>query len=177
MSTMASQSTSLTIVHITVYLVADQRKHQSTASLAFVRGIHQWLMNSPHKGPVTRKMFPLDDVIMEHACSQVSLQTNHFAWYFIYQVQLFQMANMIVNLGTLSDNKTWAQFQLHQNKALLALELSQQADQQTDHRLRQIIWQEIKFNFLWKGCGDVAFHMETPGPISQRFYEFIIQIL
>ena len=39
---------------------ADQRKHQSSTSLAFVR----WPMNSPHKGPVTRKMFPFDDVIM-----------------------------------------------------------------------------------------------------------------
>ena len=43
---------------------ADQRKHQSSASMAFVRGIHQWPVNSPHKGPVTRKMFPFDDVIM-----------------------------------------------------------------------------------------------------------------
>ena len=42
----------------------DQRNHQSSASLAFVRGIHQWPVNSPHKGPVTRKMFPFDDVIM-----------------------------------------------------------------------------------------------------------------
>ena len=43
---------------------AGQRKHQSSASLAFVRKIHQWSVNSPHKGPVTRKMFPFDDVIM-----------------------------------------------------------------------------------------------------------------
>ena len=43
---------------------ADQRKHQSSASLAFVRGIHRWPVNSPHKGPVTRKMFPFDDIIM-----------------------------------------------------------------------------------------------------------------
>ena len=42
---------------------ADQRKHQSSASLAFVLGIHRWPVNSPHKGPVTRKMFPFDDVI------------------------------------------------------------------------------------------------------------------
>ena len=43
---------------------ADQRKHQSSASLAFVRGIHRWPVNSPHKWPVTRKMFPFDDVVM-----------------------------------------------------------------------------------------------------------------
>ena len=39
------------------------KKRQSSASLAFVRGIHRWPVNSPHKGPVTRKMFPFDDVI------------------------------------------------------------------------------------------------------------------
>ena len=38
---MASQVISLTIVCSTVYSVADQRKHQSSASLAFVRGIHR----------------------------------------------------------------------------------------------------------------------------------------
>ena len=43
---------------------ADQRKRQSSAWLAFVRGIHRWPVNSPHKGPVTRKVFPFDDVIM-----------------------------------------------------------------------------------------------------------------
>ena len=61
---MASQITSLTIVYSTVYSGADQRKHQSSALLAFVREIHQWPVNSPHKGPVTQKMFPFDDVIM-----------------------------------------------------------------------------------------------------------------
>ena len=64
MGAMASQITSLTIVYSTVYSGADQRKHQSSASLAFVRGIHRWLVNSPHKWPVTRKMFPFDNVIM-----------------------------------------------------------------------------------------------------------------
>ena len=64
MRAMASQITSLTIVYSTVYSGADQRKHQSSASLAFVRGIHRWPVNSPHKGPVTRKTFPFDDVFM-----------------------------------------------------------------------------------------------------------------
>ena len=43
MSKMASQITRLMIVYSTVYSSADQRKHQSSASLAFVRGIHRWL--------------------------------------------------------------------------------------------------------------------------------------
>ena len=64
MSMMASQITSRRIVYSSIYWGADQRKHQSSASLAFVRGIHQWPVNSPHKGPVTWKMLPLDDVIM-----------------------------------------------------------------------------------------------------------------
>ena len=64
MSAMASQMTSLMIVYSSVYSGTDQRKYQSSASLAFVRGIHRWPVNSPHKGPVTRKMFPFDDVIM-----------------------------------------------------------------------------------------------------------------
>ena len=64
MSAMASQITSLPIVYSTVYSGEDQRKHQSPVSLAFVRGIHRWLVNSPHKGPVTRKLFPFDDVII-----------------------------------------------------------------------------------------------------------------
>ena len=64
MGAMAYQITSLTIVYSTVYSSADQRKHQSSASLAFVRGIHRSPVNSPHKRPVTRKMFPFDDVIM-----------------------------------------------------------------------------------------------------------------
>ena len=64
MGVMASQITSLPIVYLTIYSGADQRKHQSSASLAFVRGIHRWPVNSPHKWPVTRKTFPFNDVIM-----------------------------------------------------------------------------------------------------------------
>ena len=62
MSAMELQITSLTVVYSTVYSGADQRNHQS--SLAFVRGIHRWPVNSPHNRPVTRKMFPFYDVIM-----------------------------------------------------------------------------------------------------------------
>ena len=60
MSAMSTQITSLTIVYSTIHSGVDQRKHQSSASSAFVRG----MVNSPHKGPVTRKMFPFFDVIM-----------------------------------------------------------------------------------------------------------------
>ena len=63
MSAIASQIIRLTNVYSTVYSDANQRKHQSSASLAFKRGIHRWPVNSPHKGPATQKMFPFDDVI------------------------------------------------------------------------------------------------------------------
>ena len=66
MDTMASQITSLAIVYSTVYSGTDQRKHQSSAALAFVWGIHRWPVNSPPKRPVTRKRIPFDDVIMEN---------------------------------------------------------------------------------------------------------------
>ena len=75
MSAMASQITSLTIVYSTVYSGADQRKHQSSAPLAFVRLIHQWPLNFPHTGPVTRKMFPFDDVIMRVVIHSPTIQT------------------------------------------------------------------------------------------------------
>ena len=63
MSAMASPNTGFSIVYPTVCSGVDRRKHQSSASLAFVRGIHRWPVNSPHKGPVKWKMFPFDDVI------------------------------------------------------------------------------------------------------------------
>ena len=65
MGAIASQITSFTmIVYSTVYSGTDQRKHQSSASLAFVLGMHRGPVNSPHKWPVMRKMFPFDGVIM-----------------------------------------------------------------------------------------------------------------
>ena len=64
MSGMASQITSLTIVYSAVYPGTDQRKHQSPAPMAFVWGIHRGPVNSPHKWPVTRKLFPFEDDIM-----------------------------------------------------------------------------------------------------------------
>ena len=66
MSALAYQITSVSIVCSTVCSGADQRQYQASASLAFVRGIHQWLVDSLHKGPVTQKMFPFYNDIMSH---------------------------------------------------------------------------------------------------------------
>ena len=64
MNVTVSQITGIPIFHLTVCSGEDQRKHQSFASLAFVRGIHRWLEISQHKEPVTWQMFPFDDIIM-----------------------------------------------------------------------------------------------------------------
>ena len=86
MGAMASQITSLTIVYSIVYSVADKRKYQTSALLAFVWGIHRSPVNSPHKGPVTGKMFPFHDVIMwvqesaNATCRLKSLLSNYIHW-------------------------------------------------------------------------------------------------
>ena len=93
MGAMASQITSLTIVYSTVYSGADQSKHQSSASLAFVWGIHRGPVNSPHKWPVTRKMFPFDDVIMDRdknghhsADITVKFMFSYENWHILIQI-------------------------------------------------------------------------------------------
>ena len=60
-STMASQITSLTIVYSTIYSRCRSKK---TPKLRVTGLCGRWPVNSPHKGPVTWKMFPFDDVIM-----------------------------------------------------------------------------------------------------------------
>ena len=96
MSAMVSQNTSLTIFYSTVYSVVDQRKHQSSASLAFVRGIHLWPVNSPHKGPVTRKMFTFDDVIMNDWVSAGDIFSHYTPLILPYnsQVNLYVFADV-----------------------------------------------------------------------------------
>ena len=76
MSVMVFQITSVSVVYLSVCSGADQRKHGSSASLDFVRGIHRWPVNSPQKGQVTRKMFPFDDVIMRCQMTIMMLIAN-----------------------------------------------------------------------------------------------------
>ena len=103
LGTMASQITRLKIVCWTVYSGADQRKHQCSAPPAFVWGIHWWPVNSPHKGPVTRKMFPFDDVILysgqrSHYTISITTSTNfsllHVFSYFLEEL-FFPVNGMI----------------------------------------------------------------------------------
>ena len=91
----------LTIVYSTVYSSVDQRKHQSSASLAFVRWVYRWPLNSPHKWPVTWKMFPFDDVIMW--CL--------FAWSALSHY-LNQCGKMVTRFLELIFIETWINIQL-----------------------------------------------------------------
>ena len=74
---------------LSVYSDADQRKHQSSASLAFVRGIHRWPVNSPHKGPVTRKMFPFDDVIMSFKVHDPRIRTYQYIYKYLRLISYY----------------------------------------------------------------------------------------
>ena len=100
MSAMASRITSLTIVCSTVYSGTEQRKHQCSAPLAFVRGIHRWPVNSPHKGPVTRKIFPFDDVIMDTQIWSSFFHTNKTSQSGLYHLCVSNTLAMM----TCSDN-------------------------------------------------------------------------
>ena len=98
MGVIASQITSLTIVYSIVYSDADQRKHQSSASLAFVWGIHQGPVTSPHKWPVTWKMFQFDDVIMSHPIKSFSRCRLNSSWYKYTACATEHTENMLVRL-------------------------------------------------------------------------------
>ena len=80
MGRVASQITSLTIVYTIVYSDADHSKHQNSVSLVFVLRIHRGPVNSPHKWPVTRKMLPFDDVIMNPSDRRYVLSPVNLAY-------------------------------------------------------------------------------------------------
>ena len=105
---MAYQITSLTIVYSNVYSGTDHRKHQSSASLAFVRGIHRSPVNSPHKGPVTQKIFPFDDVILDvrrltyHTNNDISRTCYFNSCKTIFFIMWYHYLNR-VNIGAAAD--------------------------------------------------------------------------
>ena len=81
MGAMASQITSLTIVYSIVHSGADQRKHQSSASLAFVRGI-------PHKRPVARKIFL--SYLVDFLCVSNEYRAVTFVWELAISIETMQ---------------------------------------------------------------------------------------
>ena len=114
MSAMASQITSLTIVYSTVY----SRKHWSSASLAFVRGIRRWPVNSRHKGLITWKIFLCDSVIMV-----LFTRTQCIIRYGNNNCQISKVhyiANTTTHL-TSHDTVTWWRHQMKTFSALFAI--------------------------------------------------------
>ena len=112
MSAIASQMASLTIVYSIVYSGTGQRKHQSSASLAFVQGIHRGPVNSPHKGPVTRKMFPFDDVIMNSVLfkrngNQHLIQCANLGWLCLQWPLLLTWFNISAWISNYMPGKVW----------------------------------------------------------------------
>ena len=112
MSAMASQINSLAIVCSIFCSGADQRKHQSSESLAFLRGIHQWPLDFPTKGPVTRKMYPFDDVIMLSrkafpchdvscfSCMHIWCKSTRFSWQYHTMVMSVGLPFSRIRLST-----------------------------------------------------------------------------
>ena len=127
MSAMTSQITNLTIVYPTVYSWANQRKHESSASL--VRGIHQWPVNSPHKRPVTRNMFPFDDVMM---CRLIRRSVGH-------------LGNGWSNKRTARKDKT----PVTPRRRHYIFACSDRPRQIHFHWQQEIVWGQQHFQFLW----------------------------
>ena len=101
MGAMESQITGVSIVHSTVSSGADQGKHKSSTSLAFVWRSHRWPVHSPHKGPVTWKIFPFDDVIMRYLATVIM-----YAWRMRMSLRWLSIFDFIEIIQKCSD-KTW----------------------------------------------------------------------
>ena len=99
---MVSQISGVSIVYSKVCSRADQINHQSSASLAFGRGIHRRRVNPPHKGPVTRNMFPFDDIIIIHASGfKLHLFSYQSQRPLVVNLTIFSMAVLMSNEYTL----------------------------------------------------------------------------
>ena len=124
MSYSASQITSVTISYPTVCSGADQREFQSSASLAFVRGIHLWPVHSPHKWPVTQKMFPFDYITMYSPafCNQTSMlpfytmfstsKPKQNGWHFADYVFKFVLLVCKILYFNSSFTETWSKWSI-----------------------------------------------------------------
>ena len=118
MTTIASQITSLTAAYSTVYSDADQRKHQSSVSLAFVWEIHRRPVNSAHKGQVTRKMFPFNDVIMYKLDDNPAslMRSRHpisdknytvVSWLWKQHQGIYNNTKTLLNANNVANSTTW----------------------------------------------------------------------
>ena len=130
MSVIASQITSLTIVYSTVYPGVDQSKHQSSASLAFVWGIHRRPVNSPHKWPVTRKIFPFDDVIMKYWYKMKFSEKKTHGCHFVISAMPADGFNTMKcqDICRYSDDPAWVMYTSGLNLEGLALSYKARSD-------------------------------------------------
>ena len=75
--------------------IPTSKKHQSLHYWSFVRGIHRWPVNSPHKGPVSRKK---SFYLMTSSCKGQMTLTLH------YMVQMFEQIHRTLN----RENPSWS---------------------------------------------------------------------
>ena len=115
MGAIASQITSLTIIYSIGYSDADQRKHHSSASLAFMLGIHRGPVNSPHKWPEIRKMSPFDDVIMcvQIAGNIIALQCRNTIPSFQWNIFGTLLRDLVITPNTKSHGQQFPHFMAH----------------------------------------------------------------
>ena len=151
---MASQITSLIIVNSTVYSGTDERKHQSSASLAFVWGIHGWPVNSPHKWPVKRKMFPFDDVIMVTINARITggicIKTSWHRKAFHFAVPLWVESSMWIHGPLVDSPYKWPVMSSCAISLLLTVE--QSVCCQWYEKVMTFIWRH--YNVFWQKCYD-----------------------
>ena len=159
MGAMASQVTSLTTVYSTVYSGADQRKQQCSASLAFVRGIHRSPVNSPHKEPVTREMFPFDDVFMLGICKgwrQVIILTKNdlLSTFILFMPQCVTQLLQTISFSSLND---------------VTITLSTDYDSRLTRAHRDFNWSKDTWGTEWlvRSSASQCYWL----PICQRYYE------
>ena len=113
MSVMASQITSVSSVCLTVSSGANQRKYQSSASLAFVRGIHRWPVDSPHKGSVTRKMFHVSCFVSELSSLRRVLLNEKYSYHDFFINLHFQILTR--ELYALPPEEYWISYNERRN--------------------------------------------------------------
>ena len=150
---LAFRIASFTIVYLTVSSGADQRKHQSSASLDFVQGIHRGPVNSPRKWPVTRKMFPFDDVIMDSAATAIVVETVRW--------RHFRISGPLCKAHTVRD------FPPHRGPLTPNI---------LGFLLILFYKQSVKWNVLpiiWDPCVDICISITPPHQTNELTYQFV----
>ena len=126
LTTVVSQITSVRVVYSIVYSDADQRKTSKLSVTGHCGGISPGPVNSPHKGPVTRKMFPFDDAIMKNQATSMDNANQ------IY-ILLNQFLKKILNL-------LWSEIHYITPPAADAWPPNRRQANSNDHACLTVIW-------------------------------------